>query len=181
MLEPGNGTMGIEVWNYRVLTQFAGTSKTKSGISCKHGNTRKHGRMELREHGIIRETLEKHVRMELREHGITGKKTPTLDVSVNDARFVQKVDSLHNVSRVVPDHVLVQTLLGYAPYRALVAVLHEHVELTLRGGREGRLMVWTYSSLNYCAKASGISLSKLRTVTTVRGRAGAVYVCVRDC
>ena len=50
---------------------------------------------------------------------------------------VEGVHGPQQVSGVVPDHVLGEALLGYAPQSALVAVLHEYVELGLGGGGGG--------------------------------------------
>ena len=65
----------------------------------------------------------------------TAKNRRTFNVPVHYPPVVEGVHGPQQVSGVVPDHVLREALLGYAPQSALMAVLHEYVELGLGGGK----------------------------------------------
>ena len=56
---------------------------------------------------------------------------------MNDSFVMEHVHSPQQISCVASDHVLRKALLGYGPQSTLMTVLHEDVQLHLRGGGEG--------------------------------------------
>ncbi len=58
---------------------------------------------------------------------VKSSRCNTFDVSVDDASIVEGVDGFKDISGVLSDHGLGETLAGDAPQGALVAVLHKQV------------------------------------------------------
>ena len=58
--------------------------------------------------------------------------TLTLDVSVDDAVFMEDVDGCSDLFTVEPDDVFLQPQSGHLLQSALVTVLHEDVHLLLQ-------------------------------------------------
>lgn len=64
----------------------------------------------------------------------------TLDITVDNAVFVEDIDGCSDLFTVEPDDMFLQPQSGHFLQRALVTVLHEDVHLLLRMERNTKLL-----------------------------------------